>query len=83
MMMLTSLLLFIYQRLLCALEGSYLEQEPNELGKDVDHLKGHDELHYLKFSCSIPEHIGRGFLEVCFLPSTFLSAMVVISCVSK
>lgn len=51
-------------RLLCALEGSYLEQEPIELGKNVDNFKGHDELHCLRFSCSVPEHIGRGFLEV-------------------
>ncbi|KAL8527128.1 hypothetical protein ACS0TY_005121 [Phlomoides rotata] len=48
-------------RLLCALEGNYLEAN-NESVEDVDDHEEHVQC--LKFSCSIPAVIGRGFIEV-------------------
>ncbi|XP_051141940.1 squamosa promoter-binding-like protein 1 [Andrographis paniculata] len=48
-------------RVLCSLEGNYLEgdTEPMEYGDDLD---GHVQC--LTFSCSIPAVNGRGFIEV-------------------
>ncbi|OVA13535.1 Transcription factor [Macleaya cordata] len=52
-------------RLLCALEGKYLLHEvSHDLVEDADTFKKHDELQFLSFPCSIPDIIGRGFIEV-------------------
>lgn len=52
-------------RLLCALDGKYLIQEPtHELVDDIDSLKNDDQLQSLNLSCSIPTLSGRGFIEV-------------------
>ena len=52
-------------RLLCALEGKYLAQESSdELIDGADATVEHDELQCLRFSCSIPNITGRGFIEV-------------------
>ncbi|MBA0862258.1 hypothetical protein Goshw_006396 [Gossypium schwendimanii] len=52
-------------RLLCAVEGKYLVQEAtHELMDDGDDLKEQDELECINFSCSIPNVIGRGFIEI-------------------
>ncbi|KAI3449341.1 hypothetical protein Pfo_006006 [Paulownia fortunei] len=48
-------------RLLCALEGTYLEAD-SESVEHVDGLGGHVQC--LKFSCSVPAVTGRGFIEV-------------------
>lgn len=48
-------------RLLCALEGSYLEANSESM-EHVDSLEGHGQC--LQFSCSIPAVTGRGFIEV-------------------
>ncbi|XP_059632030.1 squamosa promoter-binding-like protein 1 isoform X2 [Cornus florida] len=52
-------------RLLCALEGKYLVQEScyNVMDGD-DTFVEHDEIQCLRFSCSIPNVTGRGFIEV-------------------
>ncbi|KAK8570311.1 hypothetical protein V6N13_003000 [Hibiscus sabdariffa] len=54
-------------RLLCAVEGKYLVQEAtNELvvNDNDDDFKEQDELQCVTFSCSIPNVIGRGFIEI-------------------
>ncbi|KAL6186149.1 hypothetical protein ACLB2K_042270 [Fragaria x ananassa] len=52
-------------RLLCALEGKYLAQETcHDLMEGTDTTSEHDELQCLRFSCSIPDVTGRGFIEV-------------------
>ncbi|KAB2599223.1 squamosa promoter-binding-like protein 1 [Pyrus ussuriensis x Pyrus communis] len=52
-------------RLLCALEGKYLAQETcYDLLDDADSTVEDDEQQCLKFSCSIPNVTGRGFIEV-------------------
>ncbi|KAK9934121.1 hypothetical protein M0R45_021277 [Rubus argutus] len=52
-------------RLLCALEGKYLSQEAcDDLMDGADTTVEHDELQCLRFSCSIPNVTGRGFIEV-------------------
>ncbi|KAM5568552.1 hypothetical protein ABKV19_016219 [Rosa sericea] len=52
-------------RLLCALEGKYLAQETcHDLMEATDTTSEHDELQCLRFSCSIPDATGRGFIEV-------------------
>ncbi|KAF8392681.1 hypothetical protein HHK36_023030 [Tetracentron sinense] len=52
-------------RLLCALEGTYLvEEATHEVVDGADTFKEHDELQCLSFPCSIPNVIGRGFIEV-------------------
>ncbi|KAL6525865.1 Cysteine desulfurase mitochondrial [Orobanche minor] len=48
-------------RLLCALEGNYLEAQCESV-EHVDGLEGHVQC--LKFSCSVPAVTGRGFIEV-------------------
>ncbi|XP_011079486.1 squamosa promoter-binding-like protein 1 [Sesamum indicum] len=48
-------------RLLCALDGNYVEAS-TELVEHVDGLEG--SVQYLKFSCSVPAVTGRGFIEV-------------------
>ncbi|PIN24565.1 hypothetical protein CDL12_02712 [Handroanthus impetiginosus] len=48
-------------RLLCALEGNYLEAN----SEPVEHVDGLEEdIQCLKFSCSVPAVTGRGFIEV-------------------
>lgn len=51
----------LFARLLCALEGNYLEAN-SEPVEHVDVLEGHVQC--LKFSCSVPAVTGRGFIEV-------------------
>ncbi|KAJ4968128.1 hypothetical protein NE237_014829 [Protea cynaroides] len=52
-------------RLLCALEGKYLvEEDTNDLVVGTVTTKEHVELQSLSFCCSIPDVIGRGFIEV-------------------
>ncbi|KAE8723234.1 Squamosa promoter-binding-like protein 12 [Hibiscus syriacus] len=52
-------------RLLCAVEGKYLIQEAtNDLMDDNDDFKDQDDLECVTFSCSIPNVIGRGFIEI-------------------
>ncbi|KAK4769883.1 hypothetical protein SAY87_030415 [Trapa incisa] len=60
-------------RLLCALEGKYLFQKATQ-----DLLNENSELQSIKFSCSIPEVIGRGFIEIddCGLPGSFFPFIV-------
>ncbi|KAK4745296.1 hypothetical protein SAY87_011608 [Trapa incisa] len=60
-------------RLLCSLEGKYLFQEATQ-----DLLDEDSELQSIKFSCSIPAVIGRGFIEIddCGLPGSFFPFIV-------
>ncbi|KAM1171290.1 hypothetical protein PS2_021333 [Malus domestica] len=52
-------------RLLCALEGKYLVQETcYDLVDGADTTIENDQLQCLRFSCSIPNVTGRGFIEV-------------------
>ncbi|KAG6667860.1 squamosa promoter-binding-like protein 1 [Carya illinoinensis] len=52
-------------RLLCAQEGKYLVQETcYDLMDSADTAIERDELQCLSFPCSIPNVIGRGFIEV-------------------
>lgn len=52
-------------RLLCALEGNYLDPEAdNEVEEHVDGGDKDDKLQSLNFTCSIPTVGGRGFIEV-------------------
>ncbi|KAB5527320.1 hypothetical protein DKX38_021167 [Salix brachista] len=52
-------------RLLCAVEGNYLVQDNAQELMDGDgSIKGHDEVHCVNFSCSIPTLTGRGFIEI-------------------
>lgn len=51
----------ILSRLLCALEGNYLEANGESM-EHVDSLDGHGQC--LTFSCAIPAITGRGFIEV-------------------
>ncbi|XP_015574731.1 squamosa promoter-binding-like protein 1 isoform X2 [Ricinus communis] len=52
-------------RLLCALEGKYLVQETSrDLMDGADTTNEHNKLQCLTFPCSIPNIIGRGFVEV-------------------
>lgn len=51
----------LFARLLCALEGNYLEANSESM-EHVDSLEGHGQC--LQFSCSIPAVTGRGFIEV-------------------
>ncbi|KAL0389771.1 UNVERIFIED_CONTAM: Squamosa promoter-binding-like protein 12 [Sesamum calycinum] len=48
-------------RLLCALDGNYVEASTESV-EHVDGLEG--SVQYLKFSCSVPAVTGRGFIEV-------------------
>ena len=52
-------------RLLCAVEGRYLLQEGcHGLVEGGDTAAEHDEVQSLSFHCSMPDVIGRGFIEV-------------------
>ncbi|XP_010276543.1 PREDICTED: squamosa promoter-binding-like protein 1 [Nelumbo nucifera] len=52
-------------RLLCALEGNYLVQEATrDLVVSNEIFKEQDEFQCLRFDSSIPDVIGRGFIEV-------------------
>ncbi|XP_043708817.1 squamosa promoter-binding-like protein 1 [Telopea speciosissima] len=52
-------------RLLCALEGQCLVEEATyDLVVGTDTTKEHDELQSLSFCFSIPDVMGRGFIEV-------------------
>ncbi|GFP93622.1 squamosa promoter-binding-like protein 1 [Phtheirospermum japonicum] len=49
-------------RLLCALEGNYLEVHCEPVEHVDDSLE--ENVQFLKFSCSVPAITGRGFIEV-------------------
>ncbi|GAB2261537.1 hypothetical protein Droror1_Dr00002534 [Drosera rotundifolia] len=52
-------------RLLCRIEGKYSSQEgSNSLPEDDNELDEHDDRACLRLSCTIPDVIGRGFIEV-------------------
>ncbi|XP_006349151.1 squamosa promoter-binding-like protein 1 [Solanum tuberosum] len=51
-------------RLLCALEGNYLDPEADNEVEEVDGGDKDDKLQSLNFTCSIPAVGGRGFIEV-------------------
>ncbi|MEI4867051.1 hypothetical protein, partial [Klebsiella pneumoniae] len=52
-------------RLLCALEGKYLvQQNCSGLMDGAGSLTDHEEVQSISFPCSIPDVIGRGFIEV-------------------
>ncbi|KAJ8748656.1 hypothetical protein K2173_008101 [Erythroxylum novogranatense] len=52
-------------RVLCAVEGNYMDQESSDdLMDTVDSIKGHDELQCVNFVCCISTTIGRGFIEI-------------------
>lgn len=60
-------------RLLCAFEGKYLFQEATQAL--LEREREHEGSHSLSFLCSLPDGIGRGFIEVedhalssCFFP---------------
>lgn len=64
---------FLLCRLLCALEGKYLVQEAAQDLSDED-----TELQSVKFSCSIPTVIGRGFIEVLLCSYIYALVMGII-----
>lgn len=49
-------------RLLCAFEGKYLVQETTQAS--VERSGEHEDSECLSFSCSLPDAVGRGFIEV-------------------
>ncbi|MCL7048070.1 hypothetical protein MKW94_030960 [Papaver nudicaule] len=52
-------------RLRCALEGKYLVQEDvNDFVEGTGTCSEDEELQSLRFTCSVPDVIGRGFIEV-------------------
>ncbi|XP_010270965.1 PREDICTED: squamosa promoter-binding-like protein 1 [Nelumbo nucifera] len=52
-------------RLLCAVDGKYLVQEAtHDLVEATETSKEYDEIQCLRFHCSLPDVIGRGFIEV-------------------
>ena len=53
-------------RLLCAIEGKYLDQEVYEEQRDDDFSEEGDTEH-ANFSCSFPNVTGRGFIEVLYV----------------
>ncbi|KAL9240752.1 hypothetical protein vseg_014936 [Gypsophila vaccaria] len=63
-------------RLLCGIEGTYLVQENcHHLVESTEVNTEQDEIQSLSFSCSVPNVLGRGFVEVedydltgCFFP---------------
>ena len=52
-------------RLLCAIEGKYLVEEYcSALAEDTDTVAEQDDVQSLGFCISIPNLVGRGFVEV-------------------
>ncbi|KAL9364918.1 hypothetical protein Peur_042791 [Populus x canadensis] len=52
-------------RLLCAVEGKYLVQETcYDLMDGADTMNELDKPQHLNFQCSVPNFVGRGFIEV-------------------
>ncbi|KAJ6350692.1 hypothetical protein OIU78_006768 [Salix suchowensis] len=52
-------------RLLCAVEGKYLVQETcYDLMGGADTMNEFDKPQHLNFQCSVPNFVGRGFIEV-------------------
>ncbi|KAJ6720885.1 TRANSCRIPTION FACTOR SBP FAMILY-RELATED [Salix viminalis] len=52
-------------RVLCAVEGKYLAQEAcNGLMDGADTMNEHDKPQCLNFQCSVPNFVGRGFIEI-------------------
>ncbi|GAB2294188.1 hypothetical protein Dimus_028406 [Dionaea muscipula] len=66
-------------RLQCALEGKYLAQEALNSSLEGDNdLVDHDDPPCLRFDCSIPDVVGRGFIEVedCGFTGSFFPFIV-------
>lgn len=63
-------------RLLCAFEGKYLVQEMTQVLVERD--GEHDGTECLSFSCSLPNAVGRGFIEVPIYHRSPLSLNVTI-----
>lgn len=62
-------------RLLCALEGKYLvQQDSSSLMDGAASFTDNEEIQSISFPCSIPDVIGRGFIEVTSLPFLFCIA---------
>lgn len=71
--------LFFVSRLLCALEGNYLDPEAdNEVEEHVDGADKDDKLQSLNFTCSVPAVAGRGFIEVDLFLSLLFSCLGMI-----
>ncbi|XP_057251257.1 squamosa promoter-binding-like protein 1 isoform X2 [Beta vulgaris subsp. vulgaris] len=52
-------------RLLCAMEGKYIDQEATQESKDdCDFVEEDDEAEHASIVCSVPNVTGRGFIEV-------------------
>lgn len=52
-------------RLLCALEGQYLvEENCSDVLEEDNGFNSDNELQCISFSCSIPNMVGRGFIEI-------------------
>ncbi|KAF9674342.1 hypothetical protein SADUNF_Sadunf10G0117300 [Salix dunnii] len=52
-------------RVLCAVEGKYLAQEAcNDLMDGADTMNEHDKPQCFNFQCSVPNFVGRGFIEI-------------------
>ncbi|KAK1356417.1 hypothetical protein POM88_049673 [Heracleum sosnowskyi] len=68
-------------RFLCALEGKYLVQEDSSSLIDgaASFTDNEEEIQSRSFLSSIPDVIGRGFIEVTLLPSLFLCSQHVQS----
>lgn len=65
-------------RLLCALEGKYLvQQDSSNLMDGAASFTDNEEIQSISFPCSIPDVIGRGFIEVTSLPFLFLCSQYV------
>ncbi|KAK1393463.1 hypothetical protein POM88_012519 [Heracleum sosnowskyi] len=64
-------------RLLCALEGKYLVHQDSSglTDRAASSTNYEEEMQCISFSCSIPDVIGRGFVEVMSIPS-FCSVII-------
>ncbi|XP_047340488.1 squamosa promoter-binding-like protein 1 [Impatiens glandulifera] len=52
-------------RILCALEGKYLvEENCSDVLEEDDGFNSGNEVQIISFSCSMPNMVGRGFIEV-------------------
>ncbi|KZV33652.1 squamosa promoter-binding-like protein 1-like [Dorcoceras hygrometricum] len=55
----------VTSRLLCTIDGKYLAQENcGARTGSAESFMEHDEIQSLNFSCTIPNIVGRGFIEV-------------------
>ncbi|CAO2818215.1 unnamed protein product [Amaranthus hypochondriacus] len=51
-------------RLLCAIDGKYLDQEVSRELREDNNFAEENETEHASFSCSIPSITGRGYIEV-------------------